>query len=254
MLARFGTDLTRKVLDPQAEPTVGRAQAIERVVTSLSSWQARLTLVEGESGIGKTNLLHAVARKLAEHRPGSRLIMVNLGVLLAGTICDSDRENTLSLLFHEIAGDSDRLVLAMEHLETAFLHTPGGALLVEQALDDGLRFVGTAVPRSLPGAVAGILSGRLDVVRLEELDAAATSEVLNHLLGRIARHHGVRIDASIVGPAVERAASLAGCFPSKAISLLDSAAARASLLGAAEVELFHIYLAGGDLPAIDAEP
>ncbi len=253
ILASYGTNLTRKVEDPDVEPTVGRNHEIERVVTSICGWQARLPLIESESGMGKTNMLHAVARALAERRPGSQVISINMGVLLSGTLCESERENIISGLLHEVADDPDSIVLVLEHIEMAFLGNPRGALLVEQALDDRLRLAGTILPRWMSKTALGLLSRRIDLVRLDELNAAATTEALGNVLGRIAKHHCVHIDLSIINPTIERAIGLAGFFPSKAISLLDAAAARASLASAAEVEIYHVYLAGADFPSLDTD-
>ncbi len=253
ILTSFGTNLTQRVRNPDVEPTVGRKREVERVIASISSWRARLPLIEAEPGIGKTNLLYALARELAEHLPGSRVISLNMGVLLVGTLWESEREKILSALFHEATENSDNLILAIEHLEVAFLSNPRGVLLVEQALDNGLRMVGTVLPQSIPGAAIGLLSRRLDLVRLEELDAATTIEILSKVMGRIAQHHGVQIETSIIKPTVERAVSLAGCLPSKAISLLDAAAGRAAFGGESVVEIYHVYLAADDFPDLDAE-
>jgi ATP-dependent Clp protease ATP-binding subunit ClpA len=63
----------------------------------------------------------------------------------------------------------------------------------------------------------------------------------------IATHHGVQIDAEIEHAVVERALSMEGALPGKAIRLLDSAAARATLSGSAKVSLVDVYVAASRL-------
>jgi ATP-dependent Clp protease ATP-binding subunit ClpA len=66
LLATFAVEVST---DAVYEPTIGREERIEEVVSSLLQWQVRLPLIVGDSGVGKTNLVKAVARRLQKCRP-----------------------------------------------------------------------------------------------------------------------------------------------------------------------------------------
>jgi ATP-dependent Clp protease ATP-binding subunit ClpA len=86
------------------------------------------------------------------------------------------------------------------------------------------------------------LASRLEAVRLNELCASDTRRILEELRPSIANHHRVEIDAEVEYAAVERSLSMDGSLPGKAVKLLDVAAARASLTGAAKVSLVDLYV------------
>lgn len=239
LLASFGTDISRQVSEGNADPTIGRDDRIEEVVTSLLQWQARLPVIVGQSGVGKTNLLYGVARKMSEREISSRVLSVDLGVLMAGTLFDSERENLLAALLKE-ALDATGIVLALEHLELALLGVPRGQWLLAQALDQGLKMIGTLLNTSWLEVAP--LARRLQVVELTEPWPEEMTPMLLTLRERIAQHHQVQIDESIVQSVVENAQWIRGCLPARAINLLDTAAARASLAGKDEVSLSDIYL------------
>lgn len=241
LLASFGTDLTQRVRDDQAEPTVGRDDAIDDVCATVTRWgAARMPVIVGESGVGKTNLLNGVARRLAERQPAWQVVAVALGDVFAGTLFDAERENLLSRLMRE-ATSGNRCV-ALEHIELALV-VPDGRLLVSQALDAGARIIGTALPAQQARLAQAPLARRVSVVSLPEPEPSQTLEILGALVDRIAAHHGVEIVPSCLPAAVRAAGSLPGCFPAKAVTLLDSAAARASLGGAAVVGIDDICFA-----------
>jgi ATP-dependent Clp protease ATP-binding subunit ClpA len=242
VLARFGVDLTRLAVEGSAASTVGRADEIEEVLACLCLWQARLPVIVGESGVGKTNLLHAVARELLKHRPELRLIVVNLGELMAGTVFDAARETRLAALLDEAAAMAD-LVLAFENFEAALAQMPGGRFLISQALDRGLRLVGTLLPGHRRYLTLTPLARRIQPVELNELSAAEAERILCELRERIARHHQVEIPETIIRTAVEAAELMPGVFPAKAIALLDTAAARTGLAGKPEIRSADLLLA-----------
>jgi ATP-dependent Clp protease ATP-binding subunit ClpA len=91
------------------------------------------------------------------------------------------------------------------------------------------------------------LASRLEIVHLNELCASDTRSVLEALRPSLAAHHDVRIDAEVEHAAVERAISMTGLLPGKAVGLLDAAAAHASLDGNAAVTLMDVYLAASRL-------
>ncbi|MFW6162294.1 MAG: hypothetical protein ACODAJ_05950, partial [Planctomycetota bacterium] len=102
LLGMFGTNWSEIARDPQAEPTAGRQELVAQAAGTALRWgQQRLCLIVGESGVGKTNLLAAVARRLAGVAPQRELISVSLGHVFAGTWLDADRENLLRKLLSE---------------------------------------------------------------------------------------------------------------------------------------------------------
>jgi ATP-dependent Clp protease ATP-binding subunit ClpA len=238
LLASFGIDISQRVREGQAEPTIGREEKIEEIASALLQWQARLPIIYGESGVGKTNLLYGVARKLSKLRLPLRVIAVDLGVVMAGTLFDSERENLLSALLKEALA-TPATVLAMEHLELALSNVPRGPWLLAQSLEQNLKLVGTML--DVQGLLVAPLSRRIQVVELDEPWPEETELILLSLLERIALHHNVRIDESILNAALENAHWIQGCFPAKAVNLLDAAASRAALAGKHEVSLSDIY-------------
>ncbi len=247
LLETFGTDLTLQVREGSAEPSVARSEQVVHVVANILAWQARLSVIVGKPGVGKSNLLHAIAADLEPARPDLSLVSVNLGILLAGTLFESERENLIGSLLREAEAASGT-VLALENVELAVLRNPCGAMLLSQALDHGLHLVGTSLPAYRRAFLSRALARRVDLIRLDELDPPATRDVLRALQEKILRHHGIGMGDAVLEAALERSLTLAGVLPAKAVTLLDAAAARAAQAGANEVEVCHVYLAGADFP------
>ena len=239
LLAGFGIDISKQLDDGEAEPTIGRDEKIEEVLTSLLQWQPKLPVILGQSGVGKTNLLYGVARKIRERDPISRLLSVDLGILMAGTLFDSERESLLAALLKEAVA-APCVVLALEHLELALSNVPRGQWLLAQALDEGLKIIGTLLDGSW--LEMSPLARRLQVVELVEPWPEEIASMLLALRERLIEHHRVRIDESLIQAVIENAGWMRGCQPARAINLLDTAAARAALAGREEVSLSDIYL------------
>jgi hypothetical protein len=242
LFANFGIDLSREVEEGRAEITVGRKEAVEEALTFLVQQKPVLLAVAGASGLGKTNLLCGIARRLLESRPDLRMVSVHLGPLIAGALFDSERANALSALLQEAAATS-HTILALEQLEL-LSEIRHGPTLLAHALDGGLRLAGTMLPTQGAAQVSvAPLARRMHVIELTELGPEESSPAVLAALRKIADHHRVIIDETLGGAAVERSLPLAGFLPAKAIALLDAAAAEATLGRSQEVTLYHLYLA-----------
>jgi ATP-dependent Clp protease ATP-binding subunit ClpA len=240
LLASFATDISALVNDAAIEPTVGRDQKVSEVLTAVLQWQPRLALIAGRSGVGKTNLIYAVARQMSQRGLPAHLLAVDLGVLMAGTLFESERESLLSGLLREAALTEPRIVLALEHLELALAGVPRGKWLLAQALDQGLKIIGTLLETSLPDLAP--LSRRIQFVELAEVWAEEVEPILLQHRDQIAQHHAVAINDAIVHAVTENFPLLAGTMPATAINVLDIAAAQAAAAGKPEVTLAEIYL------------
>ena len=245
-LVTAGTSLTALVRAGSAQPTAGRADRIGAIAAAVVQWQACLPVIVGAAGVGKTNLLHAVARRLADARPSLDLVRIDLSEIFAGTLFDAERENLLVTFVEEAKGPD--LVLCVERVDLVRFAQPQGPLVLGAALEGGVRMIGTAIPQALPFLRSLPLARRLRLVELDEPDAATVVDVLLLLRDELSRHHHVAIEEVVVRAAAERAASLDGHAPAQAIALLDAAASRAALAGAPAVELMHLYLAAGEFP------
>ncbi|MDQ2976164.1 MAG: hypothetical protein M3R69_12240 [Acidobacteriota bacterium] len=240
LLASFGKNLS-EACGAELEPTVGRETEVNEVVSALLQWQPKFTIITAKSGVGKTNLLYGVARKLREPRPELQLASVDLASLFAGTMFDAERESLFSTLLNEATG-SPHTVLAIEHLEIALIgQVPHANVHLANALDHGAKLIGTAT--STFALDSTLLERRAQIVNLPEMDWKETEKVLLALRGQIESHHCVYLDEDLIPAIVETASPLEGFFPAKAIALLDAAAGIVVLSGQAEVRLPDIHLA-----------
>lgn len=224
------------------EETIGRQEQIEQVISNVLGWQSRLSLIVGESGVGKTNLVRAVARRLRQCDPAFRVVTIEMGALMSGTLFHSERENLLIELLRDL-NQRPKSVLVMEHLEMALIDVPRGHLLLGEALDCGARLIGTTLPKFGSRFEIEPLVRRLQMIDVAELGLTEALETLQALRTRIAEHHHIAIEETLLDSIIRTAQSLTGRFPAKAISLLDGAAARAVLAGEAELSLFDVYAA-----------
>jgi ATP-dependent Clp protease ATP-binding subunit ClpA len=241
VLPAWASDLTELTRAGKGPFTTGRTEEIEHISACLLRREACLPLVAGPSGVGKTNLLHAVTRSLLRLRPAWRVLRVDLGTFMAGMLLESERENALVALLRDAAG-MPGVVLALEQLEWAFAGAPHGSALLKAALERGVKVVGTT---SLPGRdriLAEPVVAWIECIDLGEPPPETAVQILHELRETLAAHHRVEIDPALIPQVVDRSLSLAGCLPAKAIALLDGAAAQAAVTGGRSVTLFDVYL------------
>jgi ATP-dependent Clp protease ATP-binding subunit ClpA len=165
---------------------------------------------------------------------------VELSAVMAGTLFDAERESLLIALLKEVS-DQPETVVVLEHLEMALMGVPRGHLLLGQALDWGALLIGTTLPGHLSRFEIEPLMRRLQVTELTEMSMSETGEVLGALRERIAAHHRLAIEESLLNQVIDAAIPLTGHFPAKAISLVDAASARAVLGGESELSLFDVH-------------
>jgi hypothetical protein len=165
---------------------------------------------------------------------------------MAGTLFESAREAVLLSLLREAREAG--AVLALEQAEWALIGVPRGLVLLREAMDRGVRLIATTTPEHSPRFLLHPLESRLETVQLSEFCPDDACRVLEALRPSISQHHGVQINADIERTAVERAVSMRGSLPGKAVSLLDAAAARARLAGNPAVMDVDIYLVASRMP------
>ncbi|MDP6707829.1 MAG: ATP-dependent chaperone ClpB [Alphaproteobacteria bacterium] len=240
-LKKYSRDLTQAVRDGKLDPVIGRDDEIRRTIQVLSRRTKNNPVLIGEPGVGKTAIAEGLARRIVEGDvPESlrdrRLIVLDLGAMIAGSKYRGEFEERLKSVLTEIQAAEGEIVTFIDEL-----HTLVGAGAAEGAMDASnllkpalargeLHCIGATTLDEYRQHIEkdAALARRFQPVLIAEPTLEETVSILRGLKEKYELHHGVRIaDAALVSAAVLSDRYISDRFlPDKAIDLVDEAASR----------------------------
>ncbi|MGI9189933.1 MAG: ATP-dependent Clp protease ATP-binding subunit [Longimicrobiaceae bacterium] len=242
-LDHFCRDLTELAREGELDPTIGRAEEIERVMEILSRRKKNNPVLIGEPGVGKTAIVEGLAQLIANGDcPDSlrdyRVLSLDMAAVIAGTKYRGQFEERLKAVMNEIS-QNKQIILFIDEL-----HTLVGAGAAEGAIDASnmlkpalargeLQCVGASTLNEYRKYIEkdGALERRFQTVVVEPPTVEEAIQILQGLKGHYEEHH--RVD--IPEPVLESAVKLSERYitdrflPDKAIDVIDEAGARARL-------------------------
>lgn len=243
ILAEFGTDLTERATTGKIDPVIGRRKEIERVVQILGRRTKNNPVLVGEPGVGKTAIAEGLAQRIAnqdvpEALIDKRVVMLDMGSLIAGTRFRGDFEERLTQLIEEVRQDASVILVIDE------IHTLVGAGSLEGGLDAAnmlkpalargeLQCIGATTLDEYRKYIErdAALERRFQPVTIDPPSVEETVEILHGLRSCYEQFHQV----NLTDAALEAAAKLADRYisdrhlPDKAIDLIDEAASQVKL-------------------------
>jgi ATP-dependent Clp protease ATP-binding subunit ClpB len=240
-LLKYGYDLTERALQGKLDPVIGRDEEIRRVVQVLSRRTKNNPVLIGEPGVGKTAIVEGLAQRMInqdvpESLKEKRLIVLDMGALVAGAKYRGEFEDRLKAVLKEVTEAKGEIILFIDEL-----HTLVGAGAAEGAVDAAnmlkpalargeLRCVGATTLNEYRKHIEkdSALERRFQPVLVGEPSVEDTIGILRGLKEKYEVHHGVRIkDSALVAAATLSHRYLTERFlPDKAIDLVDEAASR----------------------------
>jgi ATP-dependent Clp protease ATP-binding subunit ClpC len=107
LVDQLATDLTAKAEEGKLDPVVGREMEIERVIQILARRTKNNPALIGEPGVGKTAIVEGLAQRIvAAETPepliGKRVLQLDVGSLVAGTMYRGQFEERLKRVIDEL--------------------------------------------------------------------------------------------------------------------------------------------------------
>ncbi|RAP41093.1 ClpV1 family T6SS ATPase [Rhodovulum viride] len=243
-LGRFAQDMTAEAEAGRLDRVVGRDDEIRQVIDALLRRRQNNPILTGEAGVGKTAVVEGFAQKLAagEVPPrlkGTRLYMLDIQSMQAGASMRGEFEQRLKSVIDEVQASDVPIILFIDEAHTLIgaggqAGTGDAANLLKPALARGtLRTIAATTWSEYRQHIEKdpALTRRFQPVTVDEPDVGTCCAMLRGILGPMEAHHGVRISDEAVVAAVQLSQRYipARQLPDKAVSLLDTAAARVAV-------------------------
>jgi ATP-dependent Clp protease ATP-binding subunit ClpA len=252
VLERSTRDLTAEARAGKLEPVRCRDAEIARVIAILLRQSKNNPALVGAAGVGKTAIAEGLAQRVASGDVPlalrrARILAIDHVSLVAGTMFRGQYEERLQAIVAAATADPD-IILFIDELHnligqgTALGVAMDAANMLKPALVRGdFRVIGATTHDEYERWVRGdaALERRFQPVRVRELSAEQTLEVLRARQERLERHHAV----AIADEALMASVSLTDRYisdrarPDRAIDALDEACAHAQAAAAYSSEL-----------------
>jgi len=240
-LVKYGIDLTEEARKGKLDPVIGRDEEIRRVIQILSRRTKNNPVLMGEPGVGKTAIVEGLAQRIVRGDIPSglkekRLVVLDLGALIAGAKFRGEFEERLKAVLKEIKHAEGQIILFIDEM-----HTLVGAGAAEGSMDASnmlkpmlargeLHAIGATTLDEYRKYIEkdAALERRFQPVFIDEPSVEDTISILRGLKERYEVHHGVRItDAAVIAAATLSHRYITDRFlPDKAIDLVDESASR----------------------------
>ncbi|MCD6302172.1 MAG: ATP-dependent Clp protease ATP-binding subunit, partial [Anaerolineae bacterium] len=239
LLDELGLDLTRAAQAGELDPVIGRRTEIERVLQILARRTKNNPALIGEPGVGKTAIVEGLAQRIVAHQvprdlQEKRLVRLDVGSLVAGTMYRGQFEERLKKVIDEIRSTETIIFIDELHMLVgagAAGSSVDAANILKPALARGeLQCIGATTLEEYRKHIESdsALERRFQPVYVDEPTQEETLLILFGIRKRYEEHHGLRISDDALREAVRLSARYVSdrYLPDKAIDLVDEAASR----------------------------
>jgi len=237
----FSTDLSEECRNGKLDPIIGRDEEIDRMIIILNRKTKNNPILVGEPGVGKTAIVEGLVQRIdrgavPDSLLGKRILMLDMGSLIAGTKYRGEFEERLKEVIEELVESDGEVVLFIDEL-----HTIVGAGSAEGSLD-AANILKPALGRGRIQVIGATtfdefrknvekdkaLARRFQPIVVEEPSISDAEKILHGIKPVFEKFHHVKIEDGAVSEAVHLSKRFLSerFLPDKAIDLIDETSAK----------------------------
>jgi len=239
LVDQLATDLTTMAEEGKLDPVIGRQMEIERVIQILARRNKNNPALIGEPGVGKTAIVEGLAQRIVEGDVpapllGKRVLQLDVGSLVAGTMYRGQFEERLKRVIDELKASGAILFIDEVHMLVgagSAGSSVDAANILKPALSRGeLQVIGATTLEEYRKHIESdaALERRFQPITVNEPTVEETIQILHGIRSAYEEHHRLVISDE----AIEAAARLSARYvterflPDKAIDLIDESSSR----------------------------
>ena len=239
MVDQLATDLTTMAEEGKLDPVIGRQMEIERVIQILARRTKNNPALIGEPGVGKTAIVEGLAQRIIEGDvpgplQGKRLLQLDVGSLVAGTMYRGQFEERLKRVIDELKASEAILFIDEVHMLVgagAAGSSVDAANILKPALSRGeLQVIGATTLDEYRKHIESdaALERRFQPIMVDEPNVDEALEILKGIRSAYEEHHRLTISDEALSAAVQLSARYVTerFLPDKAIDLIDESSSR----------------------------
>lgn len=243
LIDEIGIDLTKKALDNNIDPVIGRDKEIKRILEILSRRKKNNPILIGDAGVGKTAIVEELSRLISvgevpRNLKNKRIVSIDMASAVAGTKYRGEFEERINKMLKELETNDDIILFIDE------IHTIVGAGGAEGAIDasnifkpalarNHMRLIGATTTSEYKKYIEAdrALDRRFQKIYIEQPSNDELKEILIKLKKTYEEYHHVMINEKLIDLIIE----LSNKYivdrkqPDKAIDILDEVCAHVSL-------------------------
>ena len=239
-LAENSTELVALALEGKIDPVIGRESEVARVIEILGRRKKNNPILLGETGVGKTAIVEALALKIANNEipddlKDAKIFALDMGSMVAGTKYRGDFEKKLKAVLKEVSKSNKSILFIDEIHQIIGAGSVGGSSMdasniLKPLLSSGkLKCIGATTYEEYRNDFTKdkAFSRRFAKVEVNEPNIEDSIKILEGLKSKYEEFHGVVYEEEALRLCVELSKKFITdrFLPDSAIDVLDEVAA-----------------------------